>query len=124
MILIFKLWLRDSGPIFVNGGAVDFNFNGWGNKQKHHLDSEVAKFITEFTHNKRLTTYMVMEGGGIEVDGKGTAIITESCSLNNNRNPGSTKNDLEVELDRLLGIKKVIWLPGIKGIYSLSNRCI
>lgn len=58
---------------------------------------------------------LVLEGCGIEVDGHGTAIITESCVLNPNRNPGLTKAGAEQELKRLLGLKKIIWLPGIRG---------
>jgi len=57
----------------------------------------------------------VLEGGGIEVDGEGTAIITESCVLNANRNPGVSKAQCEAEPHRLLGLEKIIWLPGIAG---------
>jgi agmatine deiminase len=60
-------------------------------------------------------TDLVMEGGAIEVDGNGTAIITESCVLNKNRNPGWTKKDVEEELAYLLGVRKIIWLPGVAG---------
>lgn len=60
-------------------------------------------------------TDLVLEGGGIEVDGEGTAIITESCVLNENRNPGKSKKDVEAKLADLLGLKKIIWLPGIAG---------
>ena len=62
-----------------------------------------------------MKTHLVLEGGGIEVDGAGTAIITESCVLNNNRNPGISKSACEAELMRLLGLRKIIWLPGIAG---------
>ena len=114
------LWVRDTGGVFVIGrngekGAVDFNFNGWGNKQAHGNDKKVASFMASQTGATRLTTSLVLEGGAIEVDGKGTAIITESCVLNSNRNPGVSKAACEAELKRLLGIHKVIWLPGIAG---------
>lgn len=94
------IWLRDTGGVFVqNGegelGLVDFNFNGWGDKQEHEQDAG--------------------EGGGIEVDGNGTAIMTESCWLNSNRNPEVSKAQLEAELKANLGLRKIIWLPGIKG---------
>ena len=62
-----------------------------------------------------MPTDLILEGGGIEVDGEGTAIITESCVLNNNRNPGWSKSDVEAELGPLLGLDKIIWLPGIAG---------
>ncbi len=63
----------------------------------------------------RIESTLVLEGGGIEVDGFGTALITQSCVLNANRNPGISKAACEVELQRLLGLRKIIWLPGIKG---------
>ena len=119
------LWMRDTGPVFVrktgNGGAkgelagVDFNFNGWGDKQAHDNDAEVAGFVTEAANVRYLETELVLEGGGIEVDGQGTALITESCVLNPNRNPGLSKSACEAELKRLLGLRKIIWLPGIAG---------
>ena len=112
--------MRDTGPVFVKNSAgkaaaVDFNFNGWGDKQVHARDAEVAAFVCEQTGLERLETDLVLEGGGIEVDGQGTAIITESCVLNANRNPGLSKAACEAELKRLLGLQKVIWLPGIAG---------
>ncbi|WP_405495149.1 agmatine/peptidylarginine deiminase [Nocardia sp. NBC_00511] len=113
------LWMRDTGPVFVKSGntkaGVDFNFNGWGDKQQHRNDSKVAQFVTGRAGVETLHTDLVLEGGALEVDGEGTAIITESCVLNNNRNRGWKKRDVEEELDYLLGIKRVIWLPGIAG---------
>ena len=114
------LWMRDTGPVFVKSAAgvlagVDFNFNGWGDKQAHARDAEVAGFVCEEAGVERLETELVLEGGGIEVDGQGTAIITESCVLNANRNPGVGKAACERELKRLLGLDKIIWLPGIAG---------
>lgn len=113
------LWIRDTGPVFVRGengmAAVDFNFNGWGGKQQHGADGRVAAQVAERAGVPVVTTDLVLEGGGIEVDGQGTALVTESCVLNNNRNPGRTKADVEAELQRLLGVQKVIWLPGIAG---------
>lgn len=116
---IDDLWIRDSGPVFVKDGqakaGVDFNFNGWGDKQEHGKDAKVAELVTGRAGVKTLRTDLVLEGGALEVDGEGTAIITESCVLNSNRNPGWKKPDVEEELKRLLGIQKVIWLPGIAG---------
>ena len=121
------LWMRDTGPVFVRQenskaledskalGAVGFNFNGWGDKQEHEHDAEVAEFVAEQAKAEVLTTELVLEGGGIEVDGEGTALITESCVLNKNRNPDVSKAECEKELKRLLGLEKIIWLPGIKG---------
>ncbi|MDO8047041.1 agmatine deiminase family protein [Janthinobacterium sp. SUN211] len=113
------VWMRDTGPVFVrkpNGerAGVKFNFNGWGNKQQSGKDGQVADVVAAQAKVPLLATRLVLEGGALEVDGKGTAIITESCVLNSNRNPGWSKADCEAELGRLLGIRKVIWLPGIK----------
>ena len=114
------LWLRDSGPIFlINGSgdhaAIDFNFNGWGNKQQHQLDAKVAEFIAAQAAAKRIVSSIVMEGGCFELDGAGTAIMTESCILNDNRNPGISKQQIENELKQLLNLRKIIWLKGVKG---------
>ena len=114
------LWMRDTGPVFVKNGqgkiaALDFNFNGWGEKQDYERDAKVAAFVSEQTGARPLNSKLVLEGGGIEVDGEGAAIITESCVLNRNRNPGVSKAQCEAELMRLLGLDKIIWLPGIAG---------
>ena len=112
------LWLRDIAPLFVANDdrkqyAINFNFNGWGNKQQHSKDKNIAKFIANYTNTPLLNSNLVMEGGGIEVDGFGTAIATKSCILNNNRNPNLTLKQIEQKLEKYLGIKKVIWLNGI-----------
>ncbi len=114
------LWMRDTGPVFVvteNGdkAAVDFNFNGWGGKQDFDHDAKVAGFVAQRAGVRRIQTELILEGGGIEVDGHGTAIITESCVLNENRNPGMSKAQCDLRLKQLLGLEKIIWLPGIKG---------
>ena len=114
------LWVRDTGPVFVvtekgDKAGIDFNFNGWGGKQDFGHDAKVASFVTQRAGVRHIQTNVILEGGGIEVDGHGTAIITESCVLNDNRNPGVSKAQCERELKQLLGLKKIIWLPGVKG---------
>lgn len=114
------LWIRDTGPIFVlneqrEKAGIDFNFNGWGEKQEFGRDAKVAAFVAQQAGVEVIDTNLVLEGGCIEVDGHGTAMITESCVLNSNRNPGVTKAQFEEELGALLGLEKIIWLPGIKG---------
>lgn len=115
------LWLRDTGPVFVRQAsgsalrAVDFNFNGWGGKQAHAQDARVAAWIAERTGTVRVRSALVLEGGGLEVDGEGTAIVKESCVLNDNRNPGRSKATVEQVLKDTLGLTKVIWLPGPAG---------
>lgn len=113
------LWIRDTGPTFVvdpagQAAAVDFNFNGWGRKQAHRRDARVAAFVAGRAGVPVVSTDLVLEGGCIEVDGEGTAIITESCVLNANRNPGISKADFEARLMPLLGLDKIVWLPGIR----------
>lgn len=114
------LWIRDTGPVFVvneedQKKAIDFNFNGWGEKQDFYNDGKVAAFVANHSGSASHNSKLILEGGGIEVDGHGTAIITESCVINDNRNPGFSKAECEEELKRNLGLKKIIWLPGIKG---------
>jgi agmatine deiminase len=112
--------MRDTGPIFVQNeqgviACIDFRFNGWGRKQEFAQDAKVAGFVAEQAGFDVLSTKLVLEGGGIEVDGQGSAIITESCVLNPNRNPNVSKEECETELKQLLGLDKIIWLPGIVG---------
>lgn len=114
------LWVRDTGPVFMvnrQGGkaALDLNFNGWGNKQAHADDANVAAFVARQAGVAVLNTKLVLEGGGIETDGQGTAIISESCVVHANRNPRLSKAQIEVELKAMLGLEHIIWLPGIKG---------
>ncbi|HRL35072.1 MAG TPA: agmatine deiminase family protein, partial [Neisseria sp.] len=104
------LWMRDTGPVFVvnekgEKAGVDFNFNGWGEKQTFSRDAKVAAFVAKQAGVPRIQSNLILEGGGIEVDGHGTAIITESCVLNDNRNPGVSKAQCERELKQLLGLK-------------------
>lgn len=115
------LWMRDTSAIFVSdtdgkAAAIDFNFNGWGEKQEYALDAEVAAFVAQQAGVPLINTALVLEGGCIEVDGAGTAIITESCVLNQNRNPGLSKSQCAELLMPLLGLEKIIWLPGIRGM--------
>ena len=115
------LWLRDTGPVFVrriNGSellAVDFNFNGWGGKQAHGNDARVAAWIAGHSGTPSVKSALVLEGGGLEVDGEGTAIVKESCVLNANRNPGRDKTAVERALKDTLGLTRIIWLPGPAG---------
>ena len=115
------LWLRDTGPVFVRrmGGselrAVDFNFNGWGGKQTHGNDARVAAWIASRTGTAAFKSSLILEGGGLEVDGEGTAIVKESCVLNANRNPGRDKASVEQALKDTLGLTQIIWLPGPAG---------
>ena len=119
-VALDDIWMRDYGGCFVvdeqgGRGLVDFNFNGWGNKQAHANDTLVADELSYQTNATYISSQLTGEGGGIEIDGFGTAIITESCWVNSNRNPGWTRAQIEAELKANLGLRKIIWLPGIKG---------
>ncbi len=114
------LWMRDTGPAFVinekgQKAAVNINFNGWGEDQAYKLDAEIADFVAKKSGVKSIRSNLILEGGCFEVDGHGTAIMTESCIINDNRNPDLGKQDIEAELKKLLGLDKIIWLKGIKG---------
>ncbi|MBT6273841.1 MAG: agmatine deiminase family protein [Chromatiales bacterium] len=119
-VALDDLWIRDTGPVFVRhprGGkaGVDLNFNGWGDKQAHHADAKIATYVSRRADVPVLKANVVAEGGGIEVDGEGTAILTESCFINDNRNPELDKLAIEHALADLFGLYKVIWLPGLRG---------
>ncbi|WP_439887911.1 agmatine deiminase family protein [Pseudomonas sp. MBLB4123] len=114
------IWMRDTGGCFVVDGQgglglVDFNFNGWGNKQRHANDAYVASELSYEAGASYIRSQLTGEDGGIEVDGRGTGIMTESSWINANRNPGMSKGEVEAELKAMLGLRKIIWLPGIKG---------
>lgn len=119
-VALDDIWMRDYGGCFVvddqgGRGLVDFNFNGWGNKQAHASDTLVADELSYQTNATYISSQLTGEGGGIEIDGFGTAIMTESCWVNSNRNPGMSRAQIEAELKANLGLRKIIWLPGIKG---------
>lgn len=114
------IWMRDFGGCFVVDGQgglglVDFNFNGWGGKQACASDTQVADLLSDQFQASYIDSQLTGEGGGIEVDGQGTAILTESCWVNDNRNPGMSRAQIEAELKANLGLRKIIWLPGIRG---------
>ncbi len=111
-------WLRDSAPTFVvnpQGGraAAAFTFNAWGNKyQPHDKDAALGERIAALAELPVFKSKLVVEGGGFLSDGEGTLITAETCVLNPNRNPGWSKAEAEAELRAMLGVRKVIWLPG------------
>ena len=118
-IPVDDLWARDTLPVFVeDSGAVmgvDFNFNGWGGKQSHVNDSGVARAVLTRYGIARVGTSVVAEGGAFETDGVGTLLATESSLVNDNRNRGRNRQQIEDELRSVLGVKKVIWFAGVRG---------
>ncbi|WP_406065128.1 agmatine deiminase family protein [Streptomyces sp. NBC_01077] len=113
------LWARDIVPVFVEDGGeligVDFNFNGWGNKQEHTNDAEVGRLLLRKYGIPREEAPLVAEGGSFETDGEGTLLVTESSIVNDNRNRGKTRDQIEDELIDALGVEKVVWLAGVRG---------
>ncbi|MFH8407872.1 agmatine deiminase family protein [Streptomyces sp. NPDC018019] len=118
------LWVRDTGPVFVTragapaGAAragVDFHFNGWGGKQRHPNDAEVARKVLDHEGISRIDAGITAEGGSFEVDGEGTLLAAESSLVNPNRNPGRRRAEIERELKRVLGVTQVIWVEGVRG---------
>jgi agmatine deiminase len=111
-------WLRDSGPTIVSNrdgrrAAAAFTFNAWGNKYRpHDLDASLGTRLAEAAGFSAYRSKLVAEGGGFLSDGEGTLITAETCILNENRNPGWSKAEAEAELRAMLGVTKVIWLPG------------
>ena len=108
-------WCRDTGAIFLLNdknelGGVDSDFNCWGYKENFELDDKVAKFMIEKTNSKYFKNNMVLEGGSINVNGKGTMITTEQCLLNKNRNPELSREQIEKNLKDYFGVSKIIWL--------------
>jgi len=110
-------WARDHGPITVETPAgftlLDFGFNGWGNKFSYELDNRISRELfaqDAFPHASIAQQDWVLEGGSIEVDGRGTLLTTASCLLNKNRNPHLTKTEIEEKLKAAFGVTKINWL--------------
>ena len=113
----YEIWARDMGPIFVetnqNTPAIaDFNFNSWGYSDTLDIDTKTEEMydvrIAEQFNLPVISSAMISEGGNREVNGRGTLITTESVEMD--RNPDMTKEAMELEYKRLLGVKKIIWL--------------
>lgn len=113
------LWARDSGPSFVIDGKgglamTHFNFNGWGGKQIHREDGQIARRVADRLGLPLFDVGLIGEAGGAEFDGEGTLIAHASSWVNPNRNSGS-RHEVEQLLMETYGAEKVIWAPGIKG---------
>ncbi|TPG09984.1 agmatine deiminase family protein [Sphingomonas oligophenolica] len=105
------IWLRDTGPILLGDGrARDFEFNGWGAKYDLPGDDSVGDRLAATCGIDAAFCNWVLEGGAIDGDGTGTAITTEQCLLNRNRNPGMSRAEIEVRLAEDLGLTRIVWL--------------
>jgi agmatine deiminase len=121
-------WMRDSGPICVRNesGEVAYNhflFNGWAKYSNHMKDAAVVakanqklkRRVWQAVHKGRR---VVLEGGSIDVNGRGTLLTTEECLLSKvqERNPGFTKEDYADVFREYFGVTHILWLKnGIAG---------
>jgi agmatine deiminase len=118
-------WCRDHGPNFVFRRSndriekiiINWDYNAWGEKYTSYADDNaVPERIAALMQLPFVSPGMVLEGGSIDVNGKGLLLTSEACLLNPNRNPELSREEIEQVLGRYLGIEKVLWLgDGIVG---------
>lgn len=115
------VWIRDYGPIFTRRGthvaATKWRFNAWGGKYDDLLpDDATGMKVARSAGFQTFQPKVVLEGGSIDVNGKGSLLTTEQCLLNKNRNPTLDKPEIEETLRDYLGVKEVVWLrTGVEG---------
>lgn len=117
------VWIRDYGPTFVVSRAlskiamVRWNFNAWGGKYEDQIrDGKIPGMMNRRLNLPLFEPGIVLEGGSIDVNGKGTVLTTRACLLNPNRNPALSADEIEEKLREYLGIEHVIWLnDGVVG---------
>ena len=111
-------WFRDNGPLFVRDGdgkvaMVDWVFNAWGEKyEPWDADDAAPVAVAETLGMKRFEVPIVMEGGALEINGRGVCLTTRSCLLSQHRNPEMTQDEYERVLHAQLGVMHVCWLEG------------
>ena len=116
-------WCRDHGPIFVRNdrtgevAVTDWVHNAWGGKYPpYDLDNKIPPLIARKLGLRRFENKMVLEGGSIDVNGRGLLLTSEQCLLNPNRNPHLNRGQIEQNLREFLGVDTVLWLgEGIVG---------
>lgn len=122
---INDVWARDCGPIFVSRtkdnseefAITDWEYNAWGGKYPpFDADNNLPAYFASTYGIRRFEPGMVLEGGSVDTNGAGILLTTESVLLNPNRNPGLSKEEIELGLKNYLGVDKVIWLKeGLAG---------
>ena len=117
-------WCRDHGPAFlINPSAeqqkviVDWNYNAWGNKYPpFDLDDVIPTLIGKHYNIPVFNPGIIMEGGSVEFNGKGTLMTSTACLLNKNRNPQLNQGQIEEYLRNFYGVDQVLWVDeGIVG---------
>ncbi len=111
------VWVRDCGPIFLVNDQGDltvteWNFNGWGERYPFRKDRLVPSSVAKALSLPLFTAPITLEGGAIEVNGKGTLLATRSSIINPNRNPGKSQDEIAAAFKDYLGIQHTIWLSG------------
>ena len=122
-----RAWLRDSFPIFVKNKnkkiLLNWKFNSWAKYKNFKKDNSIINKVKKVLKLQSISPVfngrkVVLEGGAIDVNGKGTLITTEECLLSKiqQRNSGFKKHDYEKIFFNYFGIRKIIWLKrGIAG---------
>ena len=117
-------WCRDHGPAFlINPAAehkkiiVDWGYNAWGGKYPpFDLDDNIPTLVAQHYNIPVVYPGIVMEGGSVDFNGKGTVLTTTSCLLNPNRNPELNQREIEEYLHNFYGVENILWLgDGIIG---------
>jgi agmatine deiminase len=117
-------WCRDHGPAFlINPAAdikkviVDWGYNAWGNKYPpFDLDDVIPTLIGKEFNLPVYHPGIVMEGGSVEFNGKGTLLTSTACLLNPNRNPHLNQQQIETYLMNYYGVEQILWVDdGIVG---------
>jgi agmatine deiminase len=124
-------WTRDFGPIFVRRegprpevAVARFRFSAWAKYPNWKRDDRIAERAAQHFKRQLFTIAhrgggVVLEGGSIDVNGRGTLLTTEECLLDpvvQARNPGMTRAEYEAVLREALGAGNILWLgKGIAG---------
>lgn len=117
-------WCRDHGPAFLinpelepSKVVVDWNYNAWGNKYPpYDKDDVIPTRIAKEFHLPVFNPGIVMEGGSVEFNGKGSLLTSKSCLLNKNRNPHLSQAQIENYLINYYGVEQILWVDeGIVG---------
>lgn len=118
---INDVWARDCGPIFVKDDdkyrILNWGYNAWGEKYPPwDADDAIPEYVANKFDLDCIAPGMILEGGSIDVNGEGLLMTTESVLLNANRNPELSRNEIEDNLKKYLGVSEVIWLKrGLAG---------
>jgi agmatine deiminase len=116
-------WCRDHGPAFLINPVekkkmiVDWGYNAWGGKYPpFDLDDVIPTLIARHYNIPVVSPGIVMEGGSVDFNGKGTVLTTTACLLNKNRNPQFSQEQIEEYLINYYGVSNILWLgDGIVG---------